>query len=158
MATSEQAVAPACDHAEQVDARPRWRRMAWPLGTAAGVLLATTYIRFVDPNESGHYPVCPTRFFLGLDCPACGGLRATHALANGDVAGAFDHNVLFVLAIPLLVVAWVLWVVRAWTGRRPELTPQRLWLTRVGPPAMVIVALTFGVVRNFVPYLGSGVG
>lgn len=161
MATSEQAVAPACDHAQHgahVDSRPRWRRLAWPLGTAAGVLLATTYIRFVDPNQPGHYPICPTRFFLGLDCPACGGLRATHALANGDLAGAFDHNMLFVIAIPLLVAAWVLWVVRAWTGRRPDLTPRRAWLARVGPTALVIVVLIFGIVRNFVPYLGSGVG
>ena len=141
-----------------VDSRPRWRRMAWPVGTAAVVIAATTYIRFVDPNQPGHYPLCPTRLLFGLDCPGCGGLRATHALANGDIAGALDHNALFVLIVPALITGWAFWFARAWTGRRPPPTPRHLWIARVAPPVVVAVALTFGVVRNFVPYLGSGVG
>lgn len=157
MTTSEQAPSVEVSH-DVVDRRPRWRRMVWPVTTGIVVLAATTYIRFVDPNQPGHYPICPTRFFLGLDCPGCGGLRATHSLANGDVAGAVDHNALFVLAVPAMIVGWAVWMVRAWTGRRPPSTPRSLALSRVLPPIVVGVALAFGIVRNFVPYLGSGVG
>lgn len=155
MATPE--VLPAVE-GPSVDDRPRWRRMVPPLAAGAGVIAATTYIKFVDPNQPGHYLVCPTRWLFGFDCPGCGGLRATHALANGDIAGAMDHNLLFVVLVPFLIAGWAVWMYRSWTGRRPALTPRRESLARVVPVALVAVCLVFAVVRNFVPYLGSGVG
>lgn len=141
-----------------VDERPRVRRLAAPLATAMGVVAATGYIRLVDPNEPGHYPMCPTLALLGIDCPGCGGLRATHALAHGDVAAALDHNALFVLLVPVLLALWGLWVYRAWTGVTPARTRARDLVSRAAPIVMLIVAMGFAVVRNFVPFLGSGVG
>ena len=29
-------------------------------------------------TSPGHYPLCPTKALMGLDCPFCGGLRAAH--------------------------------------------------------------------------------
>ena len=150
--------ATSVSHAEHRDARPRSRRLLGPLAAGASVVLATGFIALVDPNQPGHYPMCPTAAFLGLDCPACGGLRATHALAQGDVATALDHNLLFVLLVPAIIVGWGVWVWRAWTGRRPAMTARRQMLGRVVPIAFLIVMMTFAVVRNLVPYLGSGVG
>lgn len=141
-----------------VDPRPRWRRLIAPIAAASGIIAATLLIRFVDPHEPGIYPVCPTKSLLGIDCPACGGLRATNCLANGDIAGAFDHNALFVIFVPLIIIGWGVWMYRAWTGRHPAPTPTRTVIARVAPVVLIVAATAFAVVRNFVPYLGSGVG
>lgn len=151
------AVAPAVT-APKVDQRPRWRRLAAPMATGAGVLAAVGFIRAVDPNEPGHYPMCPTLALLGIDCPGCGGLRATHALAHGDVATALDHNALLVVLAPLMIALWAMWVYRAWTGVGPRPSPWRDTVARIAPIVTLIVVMAFAVVRNFVPYLASGVG
>lgn len=122
------------------------------------IVAATGFIRAVDPNEPGHYPMCPTLALLGIDCPGCGGLRATHALAHGDVAAALDHNALFVVMVPLLIGLWAMWMHRAWTGITPALTRRREVIARAAPMTVLIVAMVFAVVRNFVPFLPSGVG
>lgn len=142
----------------KVDARPRSRRLLAPVATAVGVIAATGYIRVVDPNQPGHYPMCPTLALFGIDCPGCGGLRATHALANGDLAGALDHNALFVVLVPALIVLWALWLRRAWTGVTPAPTARRLAVARIAPVVILLVVMVFAVVRNFVPYLASGAG
>ena len=53
-------------------------------------------------RTAGSYGVCPLYALTGLWCPACGGLRATHDLAHGDLAGAWAMNPLWVLAVPLV--------------------------------------------------------
>lgn len=141
-----------------MDARPRSRRLLGPVATAVGVIAATGLVWAVDPNEPGHYPMCPTMALFGIDCPGCGGLRATHALAHGDVATAFDHNALFVVMVPVLIALWALWMRRAWTGITPPLTRRREVVARTAPIAVLIVVMVFAVVRNFVPFLPSGVG
>jgi hypothetical protein len=142
----------------KVDPRPRARRLVAPVAAALGVIAATGYVRMVDPNEPGHYPMCPTLALLGIDCPGCGGLRATHALAHGDIATALDHNALFVVLAPLLGVLWAIWAYRAWTGVTPPMTRRRETIARTAPMVVLIVAMGFAVVRNFIPYLASGAG
>lgn len=103
---------------------PRSRRLVAPLAVGALTLCAAAYVGLVDPNEPGHYPLCPTKALTGLDCPGCGGLRATHALFTGDLVGALDHNAYVVLVvIPLAVVAWVAWLVRCWRDPVPQPVP-----------------------------------
>jgi hypothetical protein len=143
------------------DLRPRWRRMLGPVAALGALALATLYVRQVDPNVPGHYPGCPTQVFLGIDCPGCGGLRATHALTQGDIPAAADHNLLVVVLIPGAVILLGLWVWRAWRGviidPRGD-SPRQALVRRHLPTVLVIVMLVFGVVRNFLPYLGSGIG
>ncbi len=62
---------------------------------------ACAYIATVDPNHSSAYPQCPTKLLTGLDCPLCGATRAVHSLLQGDLVGAMDHNLLFVLLLPV---------------------------------------------------------
>lgn len=116
------------------------------------------YIAAVDPNQPGHYLPCPTKLLLGIDCPGCGGLRAVHSLATGDIAGAADHNLLLVVLAPVVVVAWVAWLWRAMAGAPPDASAR--WIRVQQPVLVAILVLTvvFSLVRNFVPYLGSGVG
>ena len=133
----------------------RARRLAGPLavaGLAAGALAVTAVF---DPNEPGHYPLCPTQAIAGVDCPGCGSLRAMHALGRGDLGAAADHNLLLVAALPVLAWIWLRWVRRSWLGLpRPEPVSGR-WVW--GLLALVAV---FAVVRNLpgMPFLGSGLG
>lgn len=140
------------------DPRTRARRIAGPLATAVVALAALGCVAVIDPNEPGHYPVCPTQALLGIDCPGCGLMRGTHALVTGDISGALDHNILIAVLVPLVVVLWVRWGSRAWRGRLPGLTHRALrWRTIITVGALVAL-VAFGVVRNLVPYLGSGIG
>jgi hypothetical protein len=87
------------------------------MAVGGAALLGVAYLGVVDPNEPGHYPLCPTQALLGVDCPGCGGLRCVHALTRGDVVGALDHNALAVLVLlPLAVITWALWFRREWRG------------------------------------------
>jgi len=123
----------------------------------AALVVATVYIGAVDPNSPGHYPVCPLKAFTGLDCPGCGGLRAVHSLAHGDVVGALNHNVLaVVMYIPAIAIGWLLWVRREWNEPDAHAGPEavaddaantdartrQLWM------AAMVVMLLFTVARN----------
>lgn len=141
-----------------VDERSRRRRLLAPLATGIGVLGGLGYLAAVDPNTPGHYPLCPTQALFGLDCPGCGTLRGTHELVTGNVAGALDNNVLLIVFLPLAVVLWVRWVLRAWRGRTPAVS-RAVFQRRTTVMITVLVAvLAFGIIRNFVPYFGSGIG
>ena len=141
-----------------VDERSRRRRLLAPLATGVGVLGGLGYLAAVDPNTPGHYPLCPTQALFGLDCPGCGTLRGTHELVTGNVAGALDNNVLLIVFLPLAVVLWVRWVLRAWRGRTPAVS-RAVFQRRTTVMITVLVAvLAFGIIRNFVPYFGSGIG
>lgn len=146
------------------------RRARAPLAVGAAVLASTVVVALVDPNEPGHYPLCPTKYLLGLDCPGCGGLRAVHALATGDVVGAVDHNAFVVLLLlPFAVILWLAWLRRSWTDDDPEAATgtaaggggllQRAADALVARPVIVggvVAMLVFTVVRNVeaVPLLG----
>lgn len=121
-----------------VAARQRWGRLA---GLAAAVGVAA-YLAAVDPSRAA-YPPCPSRLVLGLDCPACGGLRGAHDLLRGDVAAALDHNLLLPLWLGLAAVAAALWLLPLAGRRAPAIRPPR-WLV-IGTGAL---AALFTVLRN----------
>ncbi|MDP2013590.1 MAG: DUF2752 domain-containing protein [Actinomycetota bacterium] len=141
----------------RIDARPLWRRLAGPVAVGAGAIAACGYLSVVNPNEAGHYPSCPSRSLLGIDCPGCGGMRGMYSLLHGDVAGAMDHNVLLLAIVPIVVGLWVLWLSRAIRGRYPQVSYRQFRLRNRLLIVGLIALIGFGVVRNFVPYLGSGV-
>ncbi|MFF9452140.1 DUF2752 domain-containing protein [Streptomyces flaveolus] len=118
-------------------------RLAVPAGVLAAVVGAFAYVGSVDPNEPGHYPVCPLLRFTGLYCPGCGGLRSAHAFVHGDVLTALHANAPAVLGYLGLAVLWTVWVVRAVRGRpvRVDLGPVHLW-------TLGTLLLVFTVVRN----------
>lgn len=104
----------------------------------AGLWLLRTF----DPNTAGSvFPPCLFHVVTGLHCPGCGLTRALHALAHGDLAGAWTMNPLLMLALPALAAM-------AWQGlsRRalPGAIARRLFDGRVWIAAL----LAFGVMRN----------
>jgi len=113
-----------------------------PLVAAGVTVAATVVLALRDPHTAGSYGVCPLYALTGLWCPACGGLRATHDLAHGDVAGAWSMNPLWVLAIPVVVALWGRLVVRRAQGR--PVRPAPAWLAWV----VLAVIVAFGVLRN----------
>jgi hypothetical protein len=94
-----------------------------------------------DPVHT-HVPLCPFRALTGLDCPLCGGLRAVYQLLQLRVGAAVRDNVLVVAVLPVAVGLWLLWAVRARTGR-----PAPSW-PRAATVTLALLAVAFTLVRN----------
>ncbi|GGS94865.1 MULTISPECIES: DUF2752 domain-containing protein [Streptomyces] len=122
----------------------RARRLAAPALTVLAAAAAFAYVGAVDPNEPGHYPVCPLFRLSGILCPGCGGLRSAHAFAHGDLAAAFGANAMAVIGYFAFAGFAALWLLRAWRGAP---TPR---FALKGPYwwALGGAALVFSVVRN----------
>jgi len=142
---------------ERIDARPLWRRLAGPVAVGVGAIGVCAYLAAVNPNESGHYPECPSRALFGVDCPGCGGMRGMYSLLHGDVSGALDHNLLLFAIVPIAIGLWALWLMRAIRGRYPQVSHRQFTARNRLMYLSLVVLVGFGIVRNFVPYLGSGV-
>lgn len=71
-------------------------------------LAAVAWIALVPPGATTT-PPCPFHAMTGLRCPGCGTLRALHAMAQGDVAGAFSLNAMTTLGLPLLAISLLFW-------------------------------------------------
>ncbi|MFJ9148978.1 DUF2752 domain-containing protein [Streptomyces sp. NPDC102270] len=122
---------------------PRLTGLAVPAGVLAAVAGAFAYVGTVDPNQPGHYPVCPLYRITGLYCPGCGGLRSAHAFVHGDFLAALQDNAPAVLGYLAFAVLWTVWVVRTARGRplKLGLGPVHLWTAGT-------LLLVFTVVRN----------
>ncbi|MEU7663249.1 DUF2752 domain-containing protein [Streptomyces lincolnensis] len=118
-------------------------RLAAPVGVLAAVAGAFAYVGTVDPNEAGHYPVCPLLRYTGIYCPGCGGLRSAHAFVHGDVLTALQDNAPAVMGYLGFAVLWTVWVVHAARGRRLRIDPPPALLWSLGA-----LLLVFTVVRN----------
>lgn len=94
----------------------RARRLASPLGAGAGVALATLALRARDPHDPGSWGFCPTKLLSDLDCPMCGALRAVNDLTHLDVGAALSSNLVFVLAVPVVLGFWLSRLVACWRG------------------------------------------
>ncbi|MFE9932418.1 DUF2752 domain-containing protein [Streptomyces sp. NPDC005533] len=124
--------------------RSRVRRLAVPASYLAGAFAAFAYVGTVDPNEPGHYPVCPLFRLTGILCPGCGGLRSAHAFAHGDLVTALGANALAVTGYLVFAGFMSLWLVRAFRGGpAPRIVMRAPYWWGLGA-----LALAFVVVRN----------
>ena len=130
-------------------------RRAWvaPAVVGASVVAGTAVVALRSPYEGGSYGRCPSLVLFGVYCPFCGGLRAVHDLAHLDLAGASSMNPLLVLAVPVLVALWALWLRSTLRPGRPFTVSSRAaWVT-------LAVSIAFGVARNLpvlAPWLAPG--
>ncbi|MFC7306425.1 DUF2752 domain-containing protein [Streptomyces monticola] len=119
------------------------KRLLVPAAVLGSVAAAFAYVGSVDPNEPGHYPVCPLLRFTGILCPGCGGLRSAHAFIHGEFTTALGANALAVIGFVLFAAGWIVWAVAAARGRvrRVDLGSVHMWV--IGA-----LLLVFTVVRN----------
>jgi len=107
-------------------------------------LVGLTVLWNHKPQGQFFFPRCTFHEWTGLQCPGCGGLRATHELLHGHLAEAWRLNALFVASLPLIAWTALALLIERWTGLRPPhpLRFRYLW----------VVALTlifgFGLLRN----------
>jgi len=114
-----------------------------PLATGAALAFGSALIAVADPSDTGT-PICWSRSVFGIDCPLCGGLRATNAMVRGDWFAAADHNVLVAVVLPVLALLWAVWMVQSLRDR-----PFRL--PAVPRPAIyagIVALVAFTVLRN----------
>lgn len=124
------------------------------LVTGVVLLGATALVAAVDPHDAGRYPPCPWHAMTGTWCPGCGGLRAVHDLAHGQLASALGENVLVVACVPVVGVWWLITRMggRSVRGARAAGgvgVPQRG--LALGPrltSAVTVLALLFALLRN----------
>ncbi len=124
----------------------RWAG-SWPWAVAA--IGAVALLGFVEPRGQFYFPRCALKAATGWSCPGCGGLRATHALLNGNLAAAWRLNALFVVFLPVFGWVGLVFVARRF-GRRLPNPFAAPWM--IG--ALLGVAFVFGVLRNLPPFAG----
>ena len=113
---------------------------------AAAVFVAALFIySSFNPESSVWFPKCPVFMVTGFKCPGCGSQRMIHALLHGDLSGAFHHNAVLLLLLPLIIA---LVVVEPLRNRYPALY-MRLNSNAVIVTALAVVVL-WGIVRNFI--------
>ncbi|GIG24306.1 DUF2752 domain-containing protein [Cellulomonas denverensis] len=128
----------------------RLRAARVPLLSGAAVGAAGLALVLRDPHQSGSWGACPLYLLTGWYCPACGGLRATHDVLTGDLAGAWAMNPVWVLLIPLVVGLWARWTVRAAQGRSAALGLRDRWYV-LG----LILLVLYGIARNVPAWAGA---
>src|ERR1700741_1434912 len=116
-----------------------------PLLVAASTALVCAATWVSDPTPpGGPLPVCPTKALLGIDCPGCGSARMLYSLMHGNVMAAARFNALGLVALVLLVWAYVGWTYGRLTGRRIRAWQHQRWAARV----TLLLGAAWFVVRN----------
>lgn len=120
-------------------------RLGAPLLVAVIATLLCAAVWVGDPTTpNGILPPCPIKALLGIDCPGCGSLRMLYSLLHGDLWAAFRFNALGVVALVLVVWAYLAWTYGRVVGRRIESWQHSRWAALV---ALVLWSLWL-VVRN----------
>jgi hypothetical protein len=117
----------------------------WVAPAAVGVgALGLCVLAGVTDSGDTWLPDCPFKQATGLDCPGCGMTRALRAVAHGDLGTAAGQNLLLVVALPVLLVAW-----GAWMARDVGLTEARplSWSWKPLAPVVTGAILGFWVLR-----------
>lgn len=127
------------------------RRFAPILGVGALGAAALAVVSVHDPESGGVYPPCISAM-VGIACPLCGGLRGTHDLMRGDLEAMLDHNALLPLYLVTLLALYLGW---AWTRFRGRSVIGPRTLSRIAI-SIVFASLSFGVLRNVIPFLAPG--
>ena len=118
------------------------------LGIGA-ILFAVLPLYFIyDPGIPGVFPGCPFYSITGLYCTGCGSQRALHDLLHMDLAGAMQHNLLFIPALLLAAYHLTLKILNSITATTYD---SIIYHTKT-PRRILIVILVFTVLRNIHSY------
>jgi len=130
------------DEAAQALYQRRTRRTLGLLVLIAVVVLVILW--FVDPRQSD-IGYCGMKEMTGLDCPGCGGTRATHVLLHGGFLEAFRYNAYWAATWPLWIYITASVIVDILFGKMlPGRLHTRPWFWIVTMSLLML----FGLVRN----------
>ena len=112
---------------------------------AAGAILLLYF--FVEPKD-GNLPKCFFHQLTSLYCPGCGVQRSFHALLHGHFLTAMDHNLLFILLLPLII-----YFILAFAWGKKYATSSFIYKPYFSYTILIVV-LSFWVLRNipFIPF------
>ena len=117
--------------------------IGWGAALTGAVVVGLLLFAF-DPSRYGFYPQCMFHQMTGLDCPGCGGLRATHQLLHGHFRQALALNPLILILLPVLGWAFFSMLWHQATGRAlAHPFKHRGWLW-----TFLALVVVFGIVRN----------
>ena len=120
------------------------RRALAPVAITVAGLAGLAYLRTHDPRRPQKLmPACLWHSATGLQCPACGGLRMTHDLVNGDLRGAARANPLLLAGAPFATWHFARWAIAGIAGRE-----HRVVLSRRTVQGIAIATATWTVLRN----------
>jgi hypothetical protein len=124
-------------------------RVALVLALLCGFMIAAIVLYQNPPGSSWVTPPCMMHKMTGLHCPGCGSTRATYALLHGDIIGAMQKNIIYVLALPFL--GW--WIARSVWRWMHGLPPSTTSPARVNSQVrcawgIIAVVFLFSVLRN----------
>ena len=108
------------------------------------ILVVVGYYFLLNPYEQEYFFIsCPFYQISGYQCPGCGSQRAFHELLHLRIFEAIKQNVLFVLAIPyVLLIFYTSFHQEKYQKLRQILMGNKTLLI------LLIVAILFGVLRN----------
>ena len=117
-------------------------KLALTMATFAAIV-GFWILRNYDPNTpSNFFPPCIFKAITGYHCIGCGLTRALHALAHGDIAGAFAMNPLAMLLLPLIPLMLL-------DGRGATPAPLKPFMSVVMMPKLWLVLLpAYWIARN----------
>jgi len=93
-------------------------------------------------------PLCPFYSIFHLYCPACGNTRSVLALLRGDFLSSLRYNIIPILLIVLLTLAYIELVCYSF-GKHKPILPRKLSFYLEG----IALLCLYLVIRNFIPYL-----
>lgn len=128
-------------------------RLGAPVMVAATASAACVGIWLADPTTpNGPLPTCPTKALLGVDCPGCGSLRMLYSVLHGNLLAAARFNALGLVAVVLLIWAYLAWTYGRVVGRRIKSWQHTRWAATVTLALWVV----WFVVRNIpvTPFTG----
>ena len=115
---------------------------------AVGLVLPAAALAAPAFLALGDVPLCAFKHLTGVPCPLCGGIRTCAALAQGDLAAAWQYNPGLVLMLAVAAVHMALLTVEAVRGHRIG-TPPALKLAWKCAGASLLVSWAWRVLFGF---------
>ncbi len=100
---------------------------------------------YFDPSLNKFFPPCPFLTLTGLYCPGCGSQRALHDILHGHIFAAADHNILFVLFMPLILFSAVVAINNIFNKKK---IVQHIFNSTIFTFVVLILVTLFWVSRN----------
>jgi hypothetical protein len=107
------------------------------------LILAGIYFE-INPSQVNFLPKCPLYATTGIYCPGCGSQRATHELLHGHIKGVLQNNVLYFLALLLLLYHSIVLLINHFFKTKYE----SILNYKNTPMIILIVILVFWILRN----------